>query len=79
MLIEPRHPALSIRRQCELVGLNRATFYWQATGETPLNLKLMQLIDQEYTRAPFYGYRKMTVRLNDQHGYQRSTTSVWLV
>ncbi len=70
MLIESHHPTLSIRRQCELVGLNRATFYRQAVGETPLNLKLMQLIDQEYTRAPFYGYRKMTVRLNDQHGYQ---------
>lgn len=30
----------------------------------------MRLIDQEYTRAPFYGYRKMTVRLNTVHGYQ---------
>ena len=70
MLIEPQHPTLSIRQQCELIGLNRATFYWQAAGETPLNLRLMQLIDREYTRAPFYGYRKMTVRLNNQHGYQ---------
>ena len=70
MLIEPRHSTLSIRRQCELIGLNRATYYWQPAGETPLNLKLMRLIDREYTKAPFYGYRKMTVRLNDQHGYQ---------
>jgi putative transposase len=70
MLIEPHHPTLSIRRQCELIGLNRATFYWQPAGETLLNLKLMQLIDREYTRAPFYGYRKMTVRLNNVHGYQ---------
>lgn len=70
MLIEPHHPTLSIRRQCELIGLNRATFYRQAAGETQLNLKLMQLVDREYTRAPFYGYRKMMVRLNTQHGYQ---------
>ena len=70
MLIEPCHPTLSIRRQCELIGLNRATYYWQPAGETPLNLKLMRLIDREYTKAPFYGYRKMTVRLNGQHGYQ---------
>jgi putative transposase len=68
-MIEPHHPTLSIRRQCELVGLNRSTFYWQPAGESPLNLALMRLIDQEYTRAPFYGYRKMTVRLNKQHGY----------
>lgn len=69
-MIDADHPTLSIRRQCELIGLNRATFYWQPAGESPFNLELMQLIDEEYTRAPFYGYRKMTVRLNHQHGYQ---------
>ncbi len=69
-MIDTDHPTLSIRRQCELVGLNRSTFYWEPTGESPLNLKLMRLIDEEYTRAPFYGYRKMTARLNDPHGYQ---------
>jgi len=68
-MIEPNHPTLSIRRQCELVGLNRATYYWQPASESSLNLALMQLIDREYTRAPFYGYRKMTVRLNKQHGF----------
>ena len=69
-MIDTDHPMLSIRRQCELVGLNRATFYWQPAAESPFNLELMRLIDEEYTRAPFYGYRKMTVRLNHQHGYQ---------
>jgi putative transposase len=68
-MIEIHHPKISIRRQCELIGLNRATYYWQPADETKLNLELMRLIDQEYTRAPFYGYRKMTVRLNNQHGY----------
>lgn len=28
-------------------------------GETPENLHLMRLIDEEYTRHPFYGSRKM--------------------
>lgn len=69
-MIDPNHPDLSIRRQCELIGLNRSTYYWQPVGESPLNLQLMRLIDQEYTRAPFYGYRKMTARLNNQHGFQ---------
>jgi len=69
MMIEPNHPTLSIRRQCDLIGLNRSTFYWQPAGESPLNLALMALIDKEYTRAPFYGYRKMTARLNQQPGY----------
>jgi len=70
MMIDTAHPTLSIRRQCELVGLNRSTFYWPAAGESPLNLELMRLIDQEYTRTPFYGYRKMTARLYNPHGYQ---------
>lgn len=69
-MIELNQPTLSIRRQCELIGLNRATFYWQPAAESSLNLALMRLIDQEYTRAPFYGYRKMTARLNNEHGYQ---------
>ena len=68
-MIEMNHPTISIRRQCSLVGLNRATYYWQPASESPLNLELMQLIAREYTRAPFYGYRKMTARLNKQHGF----------
>src|SRR5262245_40854719 len=67
-MIDVGHPALSVRRQCELLGLNRATFYRQPSAETPLNLRLMRLIDEAYTRRPFYGYRKMTVYLNTQ-GY----------
>jgi putative transposase len=67
-MIEPDPPMLSIRRQCELIGLNRSTYYSQGAGESPFNLLLMRLIDEEYTRAPFYGYRKMTVRL-DKRGY----------
>jgi putative transposase len=70
MLIDTSHPTLSIRRQCELIGLNRATYYWPPASESPLNLQLMRLIDEEYTKAPFYGYRKMTARLNNHHGFQ---------
>jgi len=69
-MIDTDHPTLSIRRQCKLVGLNRSTFYWEPVGESHTNLQLMRLIDEEYTRAPFYGYRKMTARLNNHHGYQ---------
>jgi putative transposase len=67
-MIEPTHTTLSIRRQCELLGLHRGTFYYTPAGETPLNLALMRVMDAEYTRTPFYGYRKMTARLQ-QLGY----------
>ena len=48
-------------RQCDLIGLARASYYrGGAPGEeTVENLELMRLIDEEYTRHPFYGSRKM--------------------
>ena len=68
--IEPVHPQLSIQRQCELIGLSRASYYRGAPvgEETAENLELMRLIDEEYTRHPFYGSRKMRDWLQRQ-GY----------
>ena len=54
---------MSIRRQCELVGLNRASYYYEAASETAENLHLMRLLDEQYMKTPFYGYRRMTVCL----------------
>jgi putative transposase len=56
-----------VRQQCELLGLNRATLYYEPAGETAANLRLMRRIDEEYTAHPFYGSRKMTVWLRE-HG-----------
>lgn len=67
-LIEPEHPELSIRRQCELMGLNRASYYYEPATETPLNLTLMRLLDEAYTAHPFYGRRRLTLYLH-QRGY----------
>jgi putative transposase len=67
-LIEPEHPRISIARQCELVGLPRSSFYDDAHGERAKNLQLMHLLDEQYTRTPFYGIRRMTVWLRQQ-GY----------
>lgn len=63
------HGEISLRRQCELLGVNRSGLYYQPRGESPESLKLMRLIDQEYTERPFYGSRKMMRWLWDQ-GYQ---------
>jgi putative transposase len=62
-LVEVNHPELSVRRQCELLGLARATFSYEPSGETPENLRLMRLIDELYTGCPFYGSRKITEEL----------------
>jgi len=61
--VEPHHRKLSVRRQCELLGLNRSSLYYEAVPETAENLRLMQRIDQEYTAHPFLGTRRMTAWL----------------
>jgi putative transposase len=62
-LVEPAHPLISLRRQCELLGLKRASWYCEPAGESALNLSLMRLIDEQYTRTPFYGWPRMTAYL----------------
>ena len=58
-----------MRRQCELLGLNRSSHYYAPASETEENLSIMRLIDAEYLRHPFYGTRKMTAYLHRQ-GYR---------
>lgn len=65
-LIEPGHAELSVRRQCELLGLPRASLYYQPAEETADNLRLMGLIDREYTEHPCKGSRTMTAWLKRQ-------------
>jgi putative transposase len=67
-MIEPTHPDLSLRRQCELIGLPRSTYYYEPAGESEFNLRLMRLIDEQYLKTPFYGWPKMTALLRRQ-GY----------
>ncbi|NJP10256.1 MAG: transposase [Leptolyngbyaceae cyanobacterium RU_5_1] len=64
--IEPEHGQISVQRQCELIGLARSSWYYQAAQETPYNEHLMKLIDQQFTETPFYGIRRMTAWLKTQ-------------
>src|SRR5919202_18874 len=65
-LVEPGHPQLSVRRQCALLGLARSSLYYEPAPETAENLRLMRLLDQEYTAHPFLGSRRLTRWLNGQ-------------
>jgi len=67
-MINPNYPALSIVRQCELLNLNRSSYYSHLAHQEPstedeYNLLLMRLIDELYTKHPFYGSRKMASHL----------------
>jgi putative transposase len=60
MMIDLGCLPISIRRQCELIGLNRYTFYHVPATASAFNLQLMRLIDEQYTQTPFYGWPRMT-------------------
>jgi putative transposase len=68
-MVEPDHPNLSIHRQCELLDLPRSSYYRHPAPETDKNLELMRLIDETFTKYPFFGSRQIRNYLRPQ-GYK---------
>lgn len=69
VLLEPEHPKLSIRRQCELLDVNRSSFYYLPQDVEMVSdekLQLLHLIDGVYTQYPFFGTRQMASYLKLQ-------------
>lgn len=62
-LLEPDHPTLSLRRQCDLLDLPRSTAYYTPASESADNLALMREIDGVYLENPSYGSRSLTAVL----------------
>jgi putative transposase len=68
-LIDTGNVQIPIYRQCELLGLPRSSYYYESQRDDRYNLMLMNLIDEQFTRTPFYGVPRMTAWLNLQgHG-----------
>lgn len=65
-MIDPKHPKLSVVRQCELVGLSRSTWYYEPVGDSAEDLALKALIDRLFLDTPYFGSRKMTEMLRRQ-------------
>ena len=65
-LVDFGDAALSVRRQCELLGLARSSCYYEAVPESDENLRVMRLIDGQYLKTPFYGSRRMAWWLGTQ-------------
>jgi putative transposase len=68
LFVDVDDPDFSIRKQIELLGINRSSYYSKPALETTGNLAVMDQIDREYTRHPFYGSRRMAAWLNKE-GY----------
>ena len=57
---------LSVRRQCELLGLHRSNVYYHPVPASEEDLRLMRLIDEEYLKHPHLGSRGMVSHLKLQ-------------
>ena len=58
-----RAGALSIRRQCALLGISRSSVYYAPREESAENLALMRRMDALSLQYPFYGSRQMARHL----------------
>jgi putative transposase len=54
---------LSVRRQCELLGVNRSDYYYEPCPESPENLALMRRLDELHLEHPVYGRPRLTALL----------------
>ena len=64
-----RNSAISVKHQCEVAGICRASLYYKPAGESAENLALMRRIDEQYLRRPFFGVPRMTDWLR-KRGYR---------
>ncbi len=62
-LLDNQDEVYSIRRQCMLLGLNRSSWYYEPAPLSERDRILMDLLDEQYTKTPFYGVRNMTTYL----------------
>lgn len=62
-LIDNQDDGHSIRQQCLLAGVNRSSWYYEPVPPSELDLTLMNLLDEQYTKTPFYGVRNMTLSM----------------
>lgn len=66
--MERNHPKISVKRQVELLEVNRSSVYYKALGIPSEDIELMHRIDGIYTRWPHYGYRRIKAVLHER-GY----------
>ncbi|ACL75654.1 IS3 family transposase [Ruminiclostridium cellulolyticum] len=68
-MVDKKHKKLTITRQCQLLGLNRSTLYYQPhEPDRSEEYRVKWLIDEIYTRDSSLGYRRMTHILHRDHG-----------
>jgi putative transposase len=62
-MVETDGCKLSIRRQSELLDVTRSVLYYVSQRDMTEDLAVMRLLDEQYTKAPFYGVERMTAAM----------------
>lgn len=62
-MVDRSYDKIGIRRQCQLLGVNRSNLYYQPQPVSVETLDIMDRIDRQYTETPFYGVERMTAQL----------------
>ncbi len=66
-LIDKKNEEINLTRQAELLGVSRASIYYEPVGISIADKRIMDLIDEIYTAHPFYGNRRIKAELNLTH------------
>jgi putative transposase len=67
-MMERDNKHISIRRQCDLLDVHRSRLYYSSGTMNPENLRIMNLIDEEFTAHPFTGIERMVAFLRRTQG-----------
>ena len=66
--MEARYKELSVAMQCSLLGISRGAYYYQSRQvREDRDVADLQLILDVLQELPFYGYRKISLKLKDGH------------
>ena len=66
-LVNDRDPQLSLRKQCQLLGVARSSVDYQRAPESAEDLELKRLLDEIYLSDPCLGSRRLVTVLQRDH------------
>jgi putative transposase len=67
-LVEREHPKLSVREQCDLLGVSRSSAYYEAVGPSEAEMRLRRILDELYMKDPCLGSRRLVSVLARDYG-----------
>lgn len=70
-MVRAEHEGLGIVKQCRLLGISRSGWYYKPREERVENLEVMEVIDKQFLKTPYYGSRQM-MRYLGRQGYSIS-------